>query len=83
MGVIEESHNFELVDKSHRIFASPFGDAFDDSGPVGEHFLSGLVSNSIGPSSDFLHLLTITLIKSKCSLICSLWLLMKNSLLSR
>lgn len=67
--VVEKSHDFELIDQGCRIFDSPFGNAFDNSGSVWENSLPDLIDYSIGTSPDFLHPLELTFRKSKWSLI--------------
>lgn len=52
--VIEDGHNFDLVDEDSRVFDSSLGDAFDDPQVVWEGFLTGLINDAIGPSADFL-----------------------------
>jgi hypothetical protein len=81
--VIEQRHDLELVDEGGRVLDSAFGNAFDDPGAIGEDPLLDLIDDAIGSSSHFLLLSSCTFMNSKCSLICSLWLLMKNSFLRR
>lgn len=55
MGVIEQGHNFDLIDKDSRVFNFSFGDTLDNSRMVGENFLFGLINNSICPPSNLLN----------------------------
>ena len=81
--MIKRSRYLELVDKDGGVLDLSLGDPFNDSEAIGKDFLLDLIDNSIGASSDFLDVDRVTLRKSKWSLMEPLWLLIKNSFLSK
>ena len=81
--MIKRSRYLELVDKDGGVLDLPLGNPLNNSEAIGKNFLLDLIDNSIGASSDFLDVDRVTLRKSKWSLMEPLWLLIKNSFLSK